>query len=89
MGGPGGTSAVYLRGEGNPECTLILLDGVKLNDSQDPNGYDLSSFDISNIQRIEILKGPQSSLYGADAMSGVINIISKKRIWFIFNWVKS
>lgn len=76
-GGPGGTSAVYLRG-GKPRYTLILLDGVKLNDSQDPNGYDLSSFDISNIQRVEILKGPQSSLYGADAMSGVINIISKK-----------
>ena len=50
----------------------------RLNDSLDPNGYDLSSFDMSNIERVEILKGAQSSLYGADAMSGVINIISKK-----------
>ena len=76
-GGPGGTAQIYLRG-GKPRYTLILLDGVRLNDSQDSNGYDLSAFDISGIERIEILKGAQSSLYGADALSGVINIITKK-----------
>ena len=53
---------------------------LKLNDSQDLNGYDLSSFDIENIERIEIIKGAQSSLYGADAMSGVVNIISKSKV---------
>ena len=76
-GGAGGATAIYLRG-GAPRYTLILIDGIRLNDSLDPNGYDLSNFDMSNIERVEILKGAQSSLYGADAMSGVINIITKK-----------
>ena len=76
-GGAGGATVIYLRG-GTPRYTLILIDGIRLNDSLDPNGYDLSNFDMSNIERVEILKGAQSSLYGADAMSGVINIITKK-----------
>ena len=82
-GGAGGATAIYLRG-GAPRYTLILIDGIRLNDSLDPNGYDLSNFDMSNIERVEILKGAQSSLYGADAMSGVINIITKKGSELIF-----
>ena len=70
-------TSIYLRG-GKPKHSLILLDGIPLNDSLDANGYDLAHFDINGIERVEVLKGPYSSLYGSGALSGVINIISKK-----------
>ena len=73
----GGATSIYLRG-GKPKHSLILLDGIPLNDSLDANGYDLAHFDINGIERVEVLKGPYSSLYGSGALSGVINIISKK-----------
>ena len=75
-GGANQPSSLYLRGA-KPHQTLILIDGVKVNGQTDLNGYDISSMDLSNIERIEILKGPQSTLYGSDAMAGVINIITK------------
>ena len=74
-GGANQPSSLYLRGA-KPHQTLILIDGVKVNGQTDLNGYDISSMDLSNIERIEILKGPQSTLYGSDAMAGVINIIT-------------
>ena len=59
--------------------TLILIDGIPVNDpSVITNYYDLNFFDINQIERIEILKGGQSTLYGSDAVAGVINIIMKK-----------
>lgn len=68
----------YLRGAGSSQ-TLILLDGMPLFDpSGIGNEFDLNNFDIHQIERIEILKGAQSTLYGSDAATGVINIISKK-----------
>ena len=76
---PGDIKAVYLRGAsaGN---TLILLDGVPVNDASNISGeYDISSIAIDQIERIEILKGGNSTLYGSDAVAGVINIILKKR----------
>ncbi len=58
---------------------LILVDGVPVNDpSVITNYFDLNFFTIDQIERIEILKGGQSVLYGSDAVAGVINIISKK-----------
>ena len=75
-GGANQPASLYLRGA-KPHQTLILIDGVKVNGQIDLNGYDISSLDLSNIERIEILKGPQSTLYGSDAMAGVINIITK------------
>ena len=75
---PGDIKAVYLRGAsaGN---TLILLDGVPVNDASNISGeYDISALAIDQIERIEILKGGNSTLYGSDAVAGVINIILKK-----------
>ncbi len=74
----GKDKAVYLRGASNA-YTLILLDGVPLNDPSGINGgaYDLRLIPLDQIERVEILKGSQSTLYGSDAIAGVINIISK------------
>lgn len=73
----GGTASVFIRGAaaGN---TVILVDGIQLNDPSAPdNGYNFAGLDPYNIARIEVLRGPQSVLYGSDAIGGVINVITK------------
>jgi len=75
---PGKDKSLFLRGASN-DYTLILLDGVPVNDPSGPGGaFDLRLFPIELIDHIEILKGSQSTLYGSDAIAGVINIITKK-----------
>jgi vitamin B12 transporter len=77
-GGPGGAAVAFIRGA-NSEHTLVLLDGIELNNPASPNrAFNLTNLTLENIERIEVLRGPQSSLYGSDAMGGVINIISKR-----------
>jgi len=74
-GGMGEASSVFVRGA-NSEHTLVLLDGVELNDPINPSrSADLAHLFLANVGRLEILRGPQSPLYGSDALGGVVNII--------------
>ena len=76
--GTNNTASIRGASAGN---TLILLDGIPLTDPSVNNNYfDLNYFPIDQIERIEILKGGHSTLYGSDAVAGVINIISKKAL---------
>jgi vitamin B12 transporter len=77
-GGMGGAFSIFLRGA-NSEHTLVLLDGVELNDPINPSrSADLAHLLLANVERIEVLRGPQSHLYGSDALGGVVNIISRR-----------
>ena len=68
----GGVAQVRMRGA-TPGKTLVLVDGVPVNDPAEVNGaFDFSGFGLSDIERIEVLSGPQSSLWGSDAIGGVI-----------------
>ncbi|HEY7531841.1 MAG TPA: TonB-dependent receptor plug domain-containing protein, partial [Nitrospiraceae bacterium] len=75
-GGPGTTVDVRMRG-GTPEQTLVLIDGAIVN-SATIGTYDFANLTTDNIERIEILRGNQSMLWGSDAMGGVINITTKR-----------
>lgn len=75
-GGPGTLAAVGIRGASNAQ-TLVVMDGTILNSST-AGLFDFGSLTTDNIERIEILRGAQSMLWGSDAMGGVINIITKK-----------
>lgn len=75
---PGTSPTVFMRGASGGN-TLILVDGVPLYDASGISGeFDLNNFDIASLEKIEILKGAQSTLYGSDAVAGVINLITKK-----------
>jgi len=77
-GGLGQLTSIFTRGM-NGGQTLVLLDGMRLNDPSTPNGAALlETFSIANISQIEIVKGGTSSIWGSNASAGVINIITKK-----------
>jgi vitamin B12 transporter len=64
----------------NAGRTLILLDGIPMNDpSTITIDFDLNMFSINEVERIEVCRGAQSTLYGSDAVAGVINIITVKK----------
>mgnify|MGYP001568374187 FL=1 len=75
-GGAGKQATVILRG-GSSNHTMVMIDGVKVK-STTTGSFDFSGINVDDIERIEIIKGPQSTLYGSEAMAGVINIITKK-----------
>lgn len=75
---PGTNQQLYLQGAASGN-TLILVDGIPQNDASGISSeFDLNAFALDQIDRVEILKGAQSTLYGSDALAGVINIITKK-----------
>ncbi|MCG7394782.1 TonB-dependent receptor [Microvirga sp. ACRRW] len=77
-GGPGATTTVRIRGAESGQ-TLVLIDGIRVNDpSTDSGEFDFSNLAAVDIERIEVLRGPQSAIYGSDAIGGVINIITRK-----------
>ena len=78
QGGPGTLSNINIRG-GNSDHTLVLVDGIEINLNNDPsNVYDFAFLSTDNIQSIEILRGPQSTIYGSNSLAGVVNIITRK-----------
>ena len=72
----GKTTSVFTRGT-NSNQTLVLVDGVRANSPQDGR-FDFGQIPIENVERIEVVRGPASALYGSDAIGGVINIITKR-----------
>ena len=74
----GGVGTIRIRGASSSQ-TLVLVDGVPVNDASSPaGGYNFEYLNTSNIQSIEVLKGSQSTLWGSDAIGGVINIYTKQ-----------
>lgn len=79
QGGPGGLTAVSIRG-GESNFTLVLVDGVAVNDPTNSRGgsLDFANINPNMVDRIEVVRGAQSAIYGSDALAGVINIITRR-----------
>ena len=77
-GGPGQVTSVFIRGAEAGE-SLVLVDGIRINDPSAPDGSAvLGDLLLSNVDRIEVLRGPQSTLYGSDAIGGVVNVLTQR-----------
>ncbi|HVY20097.1 MAG TPA: TonB-dependent receptor [Bauldia sp.] len=78
-GGAGGNTEVRLRGAETGH-TVVLIDGVRVNDASSARGdFDFTLLSLNDVERVEILRGPQSAIYGSDAMGGVVNIITRRQ----------
>jgi vitamin B12 transporter len=77
VGGIGGQTSIFMRGT-NSNHVKVLVDGIDVGDPSNSNGaFDVGQFLAQDIQRVEVLRGPQSGLYGSDAIGGVINVTTK------------
>jgi vitamin B12 transporter len=76
-GGAGGLTQVRIRGS-EANQTLVLIDGIEVNDPAGGSEFNFAHLLVQDIERIEVLRGPQSALYGSDAIGGVVNIVSRK-----------
>ena len=77
-GGAGGQASVFVRGT-NSSHVLVLRDGMPINDSSDPStAFNFGIDTLSDVERIEIVRGPMAALYGSGAIGGVINLISRR-----------
>ncbi|MEW6681796.1 MAG: TonB-dependent receptor [Nitrospirota bacterium] len=74
-GGPGGITSLFLRG-GESNHVLVLIDGVKVNNPT-TGAFNAANLTVDGIERIEVLRGSQSPLYGSEAVAGVISIVTK------------
>jgi len=75
-GGLGATTSLFIRGA-EPEQTVVLIDGVKLNDPSAPGGgYNFAELLADDTSRVEVLRGPESTLWGSQAIGGVVNLIT-------------
>jgi vitamin B12 transporter len=78
LGGPGQPSSAFVRGS-NSNHVLVLLDGVPVNDPSEPNGaFNFGNDLLFDIERIEVVRGPASSLYGSAAIGGVVNLVTRR-----------
>ncbi|MEQ8179021.1 MAG: TonB-dependent receptor [Amphiplicatus sp.] len=77
-GSLGGQAALRIRGEAAGR-TLVIIDGVVVNDASAPGGgFNFANLDAADVERIEIIRGPQSILYGSEAIGGVVSITTKR-----------
>ncbi|HEY7862872.1 MAG TPA: TonB-dependent receptor, partial [Thermoanaerobaculia bacterium] len=74
-GGPGSATSVFLRGA-NSQHTLVLIDGVRANSPFFP-GYDFSLLSTRNVERVEVVRGPFSALYGSESIGGVVQVFTR------------
>jgi len=72
-GGPGGVTSLFLRGVSSSQ-TLLLLDGIRINDADASYGSWLGGAELGGLSRLEIVRGPQSTLYGGAAIGGVVSL---------------
>jgi vitamin B12 transporter len=78
QGGPGQNASLFIRGAASRHV-LVLLDGAPLNDASEPNGaFNFGNELLGDIERIEVVRGPASALYGSGALGGVVNLITRR-----------